>query len=813
MKFLDNLFDSSRIYSYTRFLITYRYFVLILAIMISAGALWMVRAISVDSSIMALLPKTTPSVQRVNEMEKKTGGFGDLIVMLESPDKTTAIAFAEKILPEIRRLPWVDRASFRMNDSVFQSNRLLYMEVYDLEEIRDRIQSKIAKKQSKYNPFLVDLTETEDKGLDFSDIEKKYAGKGGIRKTNLSDDGKILLIVINPRGITSNIAFAKKIYADIQNIVARFEPVAEHDGIKVSIGGTYRNRLDEYSSILFNVKSSAAAAALVILLMLFFYFRRPSYVISLLIPLFMSLFWTFAITSVTIKTLNLITVFLIVVLFGLGIDFGIHLLCRYRGLRKSGLDHEQSLIGAVRNGGRASLSAALTSVAAFYMLMFSDFLGFRHFGFIAGTGVLLAYLSYMTVFPVLLTILDDLWGKSKKTVTAKVAIPKESSSTEMQPLKSHGITVAIIGTCIVLTIIAAWYGRKISFENDFRNLRARVPATREFNAKVKQVFKTARDPAAILVENENDARSIISALTVKHLFDSTSPVEEVKSLLDIIPDNQSQKLRIIGEIKEMLHKFQPYIHGEQKIKMENMSKWLVDVPITIEDIPREISRYFMGVDGTRGQLMYLYQRKSLMDMNAADEFAQAVGEIKADGKLFHAVSEPLVYVDLLHLVERDAVIAIVGAFFLIFLIVLLDFGKMRSTLLIISTLAIGIIWMLGGMVLLNVKLNLFNLVIFPSILGLAVDSAIHIYHRFEEQGGLSDNSALLETGGATIMSMLTTLVGFGSFFFGSDPHPGLQSLGITAIIGMSACLVASLTFLPAVSILMRNKKTHGLAKK
>lgn len=812
MKSLDNLFDSNRIRAYTRFLISYRYSVLLLAVVISAGALWMVKSISIDSSIMALLPKTTPSIQRVNEMEKKTGGFGDLIVMLESPDKTTAIAFAEKILPEIQRLPWVERASFRMNDSIFQSNKLLYMDVSDLEEIRDRIKSKIATKKNKYNPFLVDLTETEDKGLDFSDIEKKYAGKGDVRKINLSDDGKILLLVINPRGVTSNIAFAKTIYADIQNIVTRFKPMAEHDGITVRIGGTYRNRLDEYGSILYNVKSSAAAAALVILLMLFFYFRRPSYVISLLLPLFMSLLWAFAITAVTIKTLNLITVFLIVVLFGLGIDFGIHLLRRYMGLRKSGFDHEQSLVGAVQKGGRASMSAALTSVTAFYMLMFSNFLGFRHFGFIAGTGVLLAYLSYMTVFPVLLTILDDLLGKLKKTVTTKVAIPKESKSTEAQPLISHGITVAIIGICIVLTIIAAWYGRKISFENDFRNLRARVPATREFNAKVKQVFKTARDPAAILVENENDARNIISTLTAKHLLDSTSPVEEVKSILDVIPDNQAQKLLIIREIKDIFHEYQPYITGEQKVKMEDMSKWLVDSPITIEDIPHDISRYFMGVDGSKGQLMYLYQRKSLMDMNAADEFAQAVGEIEADGKTFHAVSEPLVYVDLLRLVERDSVIAIIGAFILILLIVYLDFGKMRSTMLIISTLAIGIIWMLGVMVLLNVKLNLFNLVIFPSILGLAVDSAIHIYHRFEEQGGLADNSALLETGSATIMSMLTTLVGFGSFFFGSDPHPGLQSLGITAIIGLSACLIASLTFLPAVTILMRNKKTHALAK-
>ena len=44
----------------------------------------------------------------------------------------------------------------------------------------------------------------------------------------------------------------------------------------------------------------------------------------------MSLTWTFGVTYLAIGSLNMITVGLFAILFGLGIDFGIHIFARYR---------------------------------------------------------------------------------------------------------------------------------------------------------------------------------------------------------------------------------------------------------------------------------------------------------------------------------------------------------------------------------------------------------------------------------------------------------------------------------------------------
>jgi predicted RND superfamily exporter protein len=47
-----------------------------------------------------------------------------------------------------------------------------------------------------------------------------------------------------------------------------------------------------------------------------------------------------------------------------------------------------------------------------------------------------------------------------------------------------------------------------------------------------------------------------------------------------------------------------------------------------------------------------------------------------------------------------------------------------------------------------------------------------------------------------LVSGLTALTGFGSLMLGK--HQGIQSLGLVMSVGIGACLIAGLTFLPAL---------------
>jgi predicted RND superfamily exporter protein len=82
----------------------------------------------------------------------------------------------------------------------------------------------------------------------------------------------------------------------------------------------------------------------------------------------------------------------------------------------------------------------------------------------------------------------------------------------------------------------------------------------------------------------------------------------------------------------------------------------------------------------------------------------------------------------------------------------------------------------------------------PLVIGIGVTNGIHILNRFAEE----QNPGILarSTGKAVLVSGLTSIAGFGSLMLGQ--HRGIQSLGKVMSIGLAACMISGLTFLPAL---------------
>jgi predicted RND superfamily exporter protein len=90
----------------------------------------------------------------------------------------------------------------------------------------------------------------------------------------------------------------------------------------------------------------------------------------------------------------------------------------------------------------------------------------------------------------------------------------------------------------------------------------------------------------------------------------------------------------------------------------------------------------------------------------------------------------------------------------------------------------------------------------PLVIGIGVTNGIHILNRFAEE----QNPSILakSTGKAVLVSALTTIAGFGSLVIAD--HRGIQSLGWVMATGTAACMIAGLTFLPAILVLQERRK-------
>ncbi|MEK6656637.1 MAG: MMPL family transporter, partial [Nitrospirota bacterium] len=136
------------------------------------------------------------------------------------------------------------------------------------------------------------------------------------------------------------------------------------------------------------------------------------------------------------------------------------------------------------------------------------------------------------------------------------------------------------------------------------------------------------------------------------------------------------------------------------------------------------------------------------------------------------------------------------AYSAVFVLVLLDFRSLKRTIIALMPHIIGIIWMMGVMEVLGMKLNYMNIAIVPLIVGMGIDNGVHIIHRHLEDGGKNIPNTIFHTGRAVVMCTATTMAGFGSLVF--SRYGGLSSMGAVANIGMITSLIAAIIVLPAL---------------
>jgi uncharacterized protein len=139
--------------------------------------------------------------------------------------------------------------------------------------------------------------------------------------------------------------------------------------------------------------------------------------------------------------------------------------------------------------------------------------------------------------------------------------------------------------------------------------------------------------------------------------------------------------------------------------------------------------------------------------------------------------------------------------------VFLHFRSVTSVILALLPVAIGSAWMGGIMGLFHIPFNPANIMTLPLVIGIGVTNGIHILNRFAEE----QNPGILakSTGKAVFISALNTIAGFGSLILAQ--HQGIKSLGYVMSTGVATCMIASLTFLPALLILIAPRQ--GKVKK
>lgn len=769
------------------------------------------RRIGLDASFEALLPEHTPSVQAREEVRRRVGSSDLYVIAIRSPDPVANHRFAEAVRERIEAWPETVWVMSELDLEPFRDRALLYMDLDDLRQLVDLVELRVARAmcESRGDCAETDLRTAEEAARDerrLRDLgrqsEERLAQTAGDREELARTHPELRDALMNPAGTvavvmarltqgTNDIEAARELMLRGEALVAELGPRRYNGEMVAMVAGAYRS-LNEFDTVLRDATTASLVSFGLIFLVTIVLFRRLRAVLIIAGSLAVGLLWTVGLVGVTLPVLNTITAVIFGILLGMGIDYPIHLIVATRAARGPETSLPDAVAEAVRLTLPAMIFSALTTAAALLTLVVAQNRGFREFGIMGSYGVILCLLAAVAVTPPLLGLFEKVRPGRKP-----LKIPSD------RWVGRHGPWLAL-GLGGVLSALLVWRAPELPFEYNLSNLSAPNTGT---GIGYGDALRTGRGttPMVLLGDDEAELRRAHEILTERRDA-GDDRILDVITIETFVPSHQEEKLEEIDRLRGILNpRLLRRVPARDRGELEHLAHLAeVDSPIRREDLPGWAQRMLVERDGSFGRIGLVYTGGRNEDAREAMRFSRDYGALEVGGaRPLRAASPRFVIADVVYTMIGDGERMVVLAVIAIVLLLAADLRSLSGVALSVLSLGLGLSWAFGLAEWLGWKLGVFNMLVIPVALGLGIDGAIHVYHRYRRDPTTFATSPLGVTGFAVLASSLTTVAGFSGLLFVS--HRGLATIGQLAVAAVGLTLAAVLGVLPGALVALARR--------
>ena len=189
-------------------------------------------------------------------------------------------------------------------------------------------------------------------------------------------------------------------------------------GVTVRLTGPIAMADEEFATVADGALPNVVLTAVAVLLILWLALRSGRLILAVTLSLFAGLVITAALGLAMVGALNLISVAFAVLFVGIGVDFGIQVAVRYRRERHLNNDLQAALGKAAASIAKPLALAAAATAAGFYAFLPTDYRGVSELGLIAGTGMIVAFVTSITLLPALLVLLKPPPSPTRSAIAA-----------------------------------------------------------------------------------------------------------------------------------------------------------------------------------------------------------------------------------------------------------------------------------------------------------------------------------------------------------------------------------------------------------
>lgn len=577
--------------------------------------------------------------------------------------------------------------------------------------------------------------------LDRLELDAETLDSLGVDEFLMSYDHELFFLFVQPDEPHASLDKLAPFVEGVQATLATAD--LDSLGVRAGLTGLPQYAVDDRDAVRRDITVLSGLAAFLVATLFVLGFRTAKRPLLALLTLLIATGWTVGVVTLVPGHLTLLSAFFASILFGLGIDFGIHVVARVEELRRdgaaTGVTEKEAVVTAVSALAPALTTSAATTAAVFFSMLASGFRGFEELGLIAGAGVLLCLIATIVLLPALLAL-----GSQRGESPTRVSVGARTTPSRSSRLGNVLVRLcrpAVASVIVGLALLGA-LSEGPGFDSDYLNLQP-------------------RDSETVRLERSMVERSDLSPQFAAFVTDDRDEAEE---LTDRLLDEET-----VGEVHS-----------------------IVDLDELVDDDGEPLpvaESYRRSLESAAGRYaVYAYPEGDVWEPTIRDRFLERMQAIDAD-----VTGMPVLGRFMVERTHRALRITAGLGSIVLLLFVFADLRRPALVLLATAPTFLTVGALHGLLRLIGVSWNPIDIMALPIVLGIAVDDGVHLVHRFlEERGDL--RRTLAGAGRSVVLTSLTTVAAFGSLALAS--HRGLRSFAIVTSLGVSTALVLSTLVLP-----------------
>jgi hopanoid biosynthesis associated RND transporter like protein HpnN len=623
----------------------------------------------------------------------------------------------------------------------------------------------------------------------------------------------------------------------------------EASGVSVRITGDVALSYEEMGVVKSQAAASGIASLVLVGVLLTIGLRSVRMVAATLVTLVIGMLLTVGFTALAIGHYNMISAAFAVLYIGLGVEFAIHLLMRYQEMLSEGQPAQRALRETARDVGTSLALSATTTAIGFFAFVPTEFVGVAELGVISGAGTLISAFATLTLLPALVA----LWSKQQERGVSFGDAVWTTRVIDVPVKYPRAVRFAALALAVASVLVLP----RARFDNNPLNVRD--PGSESVRALSDLLERGAGSPwslnvmapdiagAESVAERLRELPQVARVITVSDFVPADQdekldiiedvalflgPVAatdgsaaaadaETRSRVEALRHLELELQRLLrdssdpaiqGSAGRLAHELDAYLGAlpagpHADVSLDRLEATLVGgLPeqlrilnaaltagrVTLENLPEALMTQMVGENGLIR--VQIFPSANLADHASLAEFVDAVKAavpgMDVTGSAAEIVESGRTVVRSLQQALLLALVAITGV------VLLLWGGRVTETALVLTPLGLAAIFTAATAIVFGIPFNVADVIVLPLLLGMGVDSGIHLVHRARATGELGIKLLGTSTARAVAFSGINTVASFGTLAFST--HRGLATLGQLLTLGVFFTMLTTLIVLPAL---------------